>query len=252
MMKRILILGGTTEAHRLATRLSEFQNLEITTSLAGRTNQPSPLSGQIRSGGFGGVPGLIEYLQAQAIDLLIDATHPFAAKISWNAATAAQETGIPHLLLLRPAWEKAPGDHWIEVETVEAAAIALPAAAKRVFLTVGRQQLAPFSTLSETWFLMRLIDPLGVDLTLPKGKVILDRGPFNLPQERQLLQDYGIDAIVSKNSGGSTTYAKVIAARDLHLPVIMVQRPVMPIVETVPDVAGAITWMRKSNWIDFG
>ena len=243
-MVRVLILGGTGDASELAAQVSVIPGIEVITSLAGRTRQPSVPSGTVRVGGFGGVTGLAAYLREQHIDMLIDATHPFAAQISWNAATAATEVGIPHLRLVRPAWAKVAGDVWIEVESVEAAAAAIPVA-ERVFLTIGRQQLAPFVALTDIWFLTRSIDPPAPDVAIPNGELLLDRGPFKLEQERQLLQNYQIDAIVSKNSGGNATYAKIVAARELSLPVVMVQRPVMPTGERVEDVAGALVWLRQ-------
>ncbi len=244
-MARVLILGGTGDAAELAAKVSVIPGVEVITSLAGRTRQPSAPLGTVRVGGFGGSTGLAAYLCEQNIDLLIDATHPFAAQISWNAATAAAEVGIPHLMLVRPAWEKVAGDNWIEVESVEAAAKAIPATAKRVFLTIGRQQLAPFATLAETWFLMRSIDPPAPDTATPNGKLLLDRGPFSLEQERQLLREYQINAIVSKNSGGDATYAKIIAARELGIPVVMVHRLAMPLGEQVADVDSAVAWLAE-------
>ena len=244
-MVRVLILGGTGDASELAAKVSVIPGIEAIASLAGRTRQPSVPLGTVRVGGFGGATGLAVYLREQHIDMLIDATHPFAAQISWNAAAAATEVGIPHLMLVRPAWEKVAGDVWIEVESVEAAAAAIPATARQVFLTIGRQQLAPFATLTKNWFLMRSIDPPAPDVAIPNGKLLLDRGPFNLEQERQLLQEYQIDAIVSKNSGGDATYAKIVAARELSIPVVMVQRPAMPTGERVADVAGVLAWLKQ-------
>ncbi len=245
-MVRVLILGGTGDAAQLAAKISAFPALEVISSLAGRTRQPTLPTGLLRSGGFGGADGLTAYLQAQSINVLIDATHPFAAQISWNAATATAQTGVHYLRLKRPAWTPEIGDRWIEVETVKDAVHAIPPAAKRVFLTIGRQQLAPFASLSQTWFLMRSIDPPAAHLPLPNGELLLDRGPFSLEQERQLLQDYRIDAIVSKNSGGTATYPKLVAARELNLPVVMVKRPAMPPGETVAGVEGAIAWLLQT------
>jgi precorrin-6A/cobalt-precorrin-6A reductase len=242
-MVRVLILGGTGDASNLAEKLAAFPSVEVISSLAGRTSQPFALSGTVRSGRFGGVSGLVAYLRAQYIDALIDATHPFAKQISWNAAEAAQVTGVHYLQLARPVWQKQPKDCWIEVETIEAAVSAISAEARRVFLTIGRQQLAPFALLEQVWFLMRSIDPPD-PMQIPKGEVLLARGPFSLAQERSLLENYQIDVLVSKNSGGDATYAKIAAARALQIPVVMVQRPVMPIGETVADVDGAIAWVR--------
>ena len=218
-LKRILLLGGTGDAAALAARLALFPGVEVMTSLAGRTQQPSALPGLTRIGGFGGSDGLASYLKEQQIRVLIDATHPFAAKISWNAALAATETCVPSLRLIRPAWERVMGDRWLAVASVEAAANAIPTDAKRIFLTIGRQQLAPFAALTQHWFLMRSIDPPTQGIALPRGELHLDRGPFTLENELTLLKEYAIDAIVSKNSGGAATYAKIVAARGLGLPV---------------------------------
>lgn len=241
-MKRVLILGGTTEASELAAQVSQIATIDLVVSLAGRTRQPAALPGTVRSGGFGGVVGLADYLRQHAIDLLIDATHPFAAQISWHAAEAAEQVGIPRLLLVRPAWEPQAGDRWIAVDSVAAAAQSLDRA-KRVFLTIGRQELAAFAHLHHCWFLLRMIDPPSVDAALPPGEVLLERGPFTLADERHLMIHHAIDTVVSKNSGGAATYAKLAIARELHIPVVMVQRPAMPPGEQVTDVAAAIAWL---------
>jgi precorrin-6A/cobalt-precorrin-6A reductase len=244
-MIRVLILGGTSEASDLTAKLSMIPKVEAILSLAGRTRQPvTPSDGDVRLGGFGGQSGLVQYLQDQHINVLIDATHPFAAQISWNAAEAAIATNIPHLMVVRPAWIKTPEDEWIEVENVASAAQAIPAISQRVFLSIGRQELTSFVKVPKVWFLMRSIDP--PDIEIPNGKLLLDRGPFSLQQERQLLQEYQIDAIVSKNSGGDATYAKIIAARELGIPVVMVQRPAMPIAEKVTDVDCAVAWFKEN------
>jgi len=243
-MKKILILGGTGDAVKLAAKLADIPDLEIISSLAGRTKQPSALVGQVRIGGFGGASGLANYLQENSIDLLIDATHPCAGQITTNGAIAARSTDTPHLMLVRPQWDKVSGDNWIEVPTVDAAAQAIPTSVKRVFITSGRQQLEPFLRRSpNTWYLIRCIDP--PDLQLPHSQVLLDRGPFSLEQEHKLLREYQIEAIVSKNSGGVATYAKIIKARELGLPVIMVQRPVMPEGNKVNNIEEAIAWVGK-------
>ena len=250
-MKRLSILGGTGDAVKLASLAIDLPGLAVITSLAGRTSTPKNLVGDVRIGGFGGEAGLVAYLQTEQIDLLIDATHPFAAQISRNAAGAATLVGIPRLMLIRPGWARSPEDNWIEVESVEAAVPAIPASAERIFVTIGRQQLAPFATLTDKWCLMRSIDPPDSSILLPPGKLLLERGPFNLERERELLREYRIQAIVSKNSGGDATYAKIIAAQELGLPVIMVQRPILqgrgfanvPDGEIVANVVRAIEWL---------
>ena len=242
-MKRLLILGGTGDGVELAIQASKIPGVEVISSLAGRTITPKSLVGAVRIGGFGGEAGLVEYLQAEQIDLLIDATHPFAAQISMNAAGAARQVGIPWLMLIRPGWERLPEDDWIEVGRIETAVMAIPASAERIFLTIGRQQLALFASLTDKWCLIRSIDPPDSSILLPPGEVLLDRGPFSLDRELQLLRDYRIDAIVSKNSGGDATYAKIIAARELGIPVVMVQRSIVPNADIVTNVSGAIEWL---------
>ncbi|MBD2328012.1 cobalt-precorrin-6A reductase [Alkalinema sp. FACHB-956] len=243
--KRLLILGGTGDATALAVKAAEIPGVEVITSLAGRTRQPVVPSENTRIGGFGGVAGLVAYLREQQVDLLMDATHPFADRISLNAAAAAARVGIPRLLLLRPAWERTAGDCWIEVDSHESAARVLPEIAQRIFLTIGRQELAAFAHLCDLWFLMRMIDPPRSDAAVPPGQVLLERGPFSLAEERSLLQRYGIGAIVSKNSGGAATYAKIIAARELAIPVVMIQRPIAPPGDIVATVEDAFAWLQQ-------
>ncbi|MBK1987125.1 cobalt-precorrin-6A reductase [Sphaerospermopsis aphanizomenoides BCCUSP55] len=247
-MLRVLILGGTGDAAELTARISNITGIEAIASLAGRTREPVLPAGPVRVGGFGGVTGLVEYLQHQQIDVLIDATHPFAHHISWNAAAAATEAGIPRLLVNRPPWEKLPGDDWIEVENITDAAAALESQAlenqtKRIFLTIGRQEISAFTHLQAMWFLMRMIDPLSAHVITPPGLVLCDRGPFHLENEREILTHHQIDTIVSKNSGGNATYPKIIAAREMGIQVVMVNRPPIPPGEQVPDVESAVKWL---------
>ncbi len=239
----VLILGGTAEAAALARDLAEEPRVAATTSLAGRTRAPASVPGRVRVGGFGGAAALAEYLQSHEIDLLIDATHPFAARISRNAAQACAEAGVPRLVLTRPAWAARDGDRWIRVPDAGSAAAALPALGARVFLTIGRQELAAFSALSGLWFLVRLVEPPEDPIPLADFRLVLGRGPFSLAQETALLRAQGIEAVVSKNSGGSGTYAKIEAARALDLPVVMVERPPLPEGETVETAAAARAWI---------
>jgi precorrin-6A/cobalt-precorrin-6A reductase len=243
MIVRVLILGGTGEAAELAARVATIQGIETITSLAGRTREPLAPLGDLRIGGFGGAAGLVSYLRQMRIDLLIDATHPFATQISLNAAIAATEVGVRRLMLIRPPWEKVSGDCWIEVESVEAVAIALQNQAQRVFLTVGRQELAAFAHLKGIWFLMRMIDPPTRNSLVPQGMLLCDRGPFALHNERSILIHHNIDTIVSKNSGGDATYAKMIAARELGVKVVMVNRPAILPGEKVADVESVLAWL---------
>jgi precorrin-6A/cobalt-precorrin-6A reductase len=242
-MKRVLVLGGTGDAARLVAQAAVLPGLEIISSLAGRVRQPVRPAGLVRIGGFGGTDGLVQYLRAQHIDLLIDATHPFAAQMSDHAATAALTCGVPHLMLVRPPWEPMAGDRWLSVPSIAAAVEVLPGVARRVFLTIGRQELAVFAPLREIWFLMRMIDPPQPDTPVPPGTLLLARGPFTLEDERQLLRTYAIQVIVSKNSGGDATYAKIEAARELGLPVVMIERLPLPAGEQVADVEQAMAWL---------
>jgi precorrin-6A/cobalt-precorrin-6A reductase len=242
-MLRVLILGGTGDAAELAAKLANIPEIEAIASLAGRTRQPVTPVGNFRIGGFGGVEGLANYLREMEIDILVDATHPFANQISWNAAAAAKQVNLPHLMLIRPPWSKVAGDKWIEVDNTHDAATALENQAQRVFLTVGRQELAAFAHLRDIWFLMRMIDPPAPDAVVPSGEIICDRGPFALETEREILRQYGIDAIVSKNSGGDATYPKIIAAREMGIKVIMINRPPMPPGEQVSHVDSAVNWL---------
>jgi precorrin-6A/cobalt-precorrin-6A reductase len=241
-MKKLLILGGTGDAQQLAAATQQISGLIVISSLAGRTQQPILPIGQVRTGGFGGEQGLIDYLRDHEIDLLIDATHPFARQISGNAAAAMAVLELPLLILERSAWQQHPSDRWLEVANHQAAAELLPQLGQRIFLTIGRQELGFYAHLQDLWFLMRSIDP--PDLATPPGEMLLAKGPFDLNSERELLLKYQIQAIVSKNSGGKATYAKILAARELGLPVVMIQRPISPAGERVDNVKQAIEWLQ--------
>jgi precorrin-6A/cobalt-precorrin-6A reductase len=242
---RLLILGGTGEAAALARGvLARFgDGIEMTTALAGRTRHPGPIPGMVRIGGFGGAPGLADYLVAQRVERLIDATHPFAAEISSAARLACDQTRVPRLLLLRPAWRRHPLDRWIEVDSVEAAAQIVGRVGRRAFLTVGASDIAAFATANGVRFVVRMIDPPRERLPLRFQEVVLGRGPFTLNEERHLLQRHAIDVLVCKASGGAATEAKLVAARDLSLPVIMVRRPPMERGLSVDTVDAALDWL---------
>ncbi len=229
---RILILGGTGEARALATALIAAGHA-VTSSLAGRTKSPILPPGDTRIGGFGGATGLAAYLTDHGFDLLIDATHPFAADISTNATTAAASTHVPFLRYERVPWPKPESAVWVELPDMALAANALPRGA-RVFLTVGRQELAPFLTRPDCRFLARMIEiPPG----LPSAwEVLSDRGPFTLDNEMALLRTHAITHLVSKNSGGAQVAAKLEAAANLKIPVLMIARPPLPPARTVASV----------------
>ncbi|PLP60449.1 cobalt-precorrin-6A reductase [Mesorhizobium loti] len=236
MSHRILILGGTTEARQLAGQLVAKPDIELILSLAGRTENPVAQQVPTRVGGFGGAEGLAAYLKHIEADLLIDATHPYAARISANAATAAQLAGVPILALRRPGWERREGDRWTEVDDAAAAAVALGLIARRVFLALGRQEVGAFEAAAQHHYLLRSVDPVEPPLGVPHVDYLLARGPFREADEYQLLVEHHIDVMVSKNSGGEATYGKIAAARALGIEVVMIRRPVLPTVPSAPNI----------------
>ncbi|MER9230829.1 cobalt-precorrin-6A reductase [Mesorhizobium sp. M0622] len=235
MTHRILILGGTTEARQLAGKLAARTDISITLSLAGRTENPVAQGVPVRVGGFGGVDGLAAYLSETRIDLLIDATHPYAAQISANAAEAARRSGVPIMALRRPGWERVEGDRWVLVDTVVDAVKALGPMPRRVLLALGRQEVAAFEAAPQHHYVIRSVDPVEPELAVPNAAYLQARGPFPEADEQALLQEHHIDVVVSKNSGGEATYGKIAAARALGLEVVMIRRPALP------DVASADT-----------
>ena len=240
----VLILGGTTEGYALADALAEHPDLRVVSSLAGRTDQPRRPAGEHRIGGFGGVPGLIDYLRTQQLGAVVDATHPFASAMGWNAAAACDALGLPLLRLERPAWQPQPGDDWHQVDDWPAAVAALQhTGGRRVLLAVGRQELAPFASLDAIHFLIRAVSPPRPLPAFQDARLLLARGPFTLADERALLRDERIDTIVCKNSGGEATAAKLAAARELGVRVIMRRRPQRPPTARATDVPAALAWL---------
>ncbi|MGL3605524.1 cobalt-precorrin-6A reductase [Rhizobium sp. G187] len=220
--ERILILGGTEEARRLASELV-IEGHHVVTSLAGRTMEPVLPPGEVRIGGFGGIDGLVEYLTAEQFDRVIDATHPFAHRISANAARATAIAGIPLRRLQRPAWIRRPGDLWTAVGNLEAAADALPQGAT-VFLALGRQYLDAFLPRSDCQFVIRMVDPPTQPLGFTHYTLMLGKPSGDASEEASLLRRFGVTHLVCRNSGGMTGYAKLEAARNLAIPVIMLER----------------------------
>lgn len=237
---RILILGGTTEASALVRGLLPHSGLSVTLSLAGRTAAPVVDAVPTRIGGFGGPEGLACYLREQAIDRLVDATHPFAARIGRNAYGAAEAAGVPLLAIRRPAWTRKPGDAWTEVDTVAGCVAALGDVPRRVFLTVGRMEVAAFAAAPQHDYVVRTIEPLGDALPVPRLTAIRARGPFDAAAEIVLMRDASVDVLVTKNAGGAATYGKIAAARTLGLPVVIVRQPWKPMVDAVADAAAAV------------
>jgi precorrin-6A/cobalt-precorrin-6A reductase len=242
---RVLLLAGTTEAATLATLLAARPGVEVVASLAGRTTSPAPLPCEVRTGGFGGPDGLEHALSAGRFDALVDATHPFARVMSRHAAAAAAATGVPRLRLVRPAWRPAAGDRWHDVDDLTAAAGALAAlAARRVLLTTGRGELAPFASLQGVHFVVRSIErPDPLPLPAAATTVVLARGPFTEDGELALLRGHRIDTIVARNSGGEATAAKLAAARTLGTRVVMVRRPAPPPGPLAATPEAALRWL---------
>jgi precorrin-6A/cobalt-precorrin-6A reductase len=246
--ERLLILGGTAEAAELA-RVAAVRfgdALEVTTSLAGRTEHPRDLAGHVRTGGFGGPAGLVAYLTEHGIGRLIDATHPFATRISAAARLACEQANVPRLVLQRPPWGRHPLDRWIAVDSVKGAAAIVDRTGRRAWLTLGASEIAAFSGATAVHFLVRLVDPPRQPLPLRSYEVIVGRGPFSLTEERSHIERHAIDVLVCKASGGRATEAKIIAARERGLPVIMVRRPPPEPGEGVDTVAGALDWLASS------
>jgi precorrin-6A/cobalt-precorrin-6A reductase len=241
---RILILGGTGEARDLAAELVAA-GVDVLSSLAGRVREPRLPDGPVRVGGFGGADGLVAFLRAEGITGVVDATHPFAGSITAHAAQAAAQVGVPLLVLRRPEWESVPG--WQLVADIDAAAAAVRAwPGESVFLTTGRRDLGVFAADDQHRFLVRTVDPPDGPVP-PRMTLVLDRGPYTVEGESALMRGHGIGLLVTKNSGGPMTAAKLQAARDLGVQVLMVQRPPLP-----PDSVAVTTVAEAVRWISLG
>lgn len=252
-LPHVLVLGGTSEGRHLARALlaptpphgAHAPALRVTSSLAGRVAHPLLPAGEVRIGGFGGVAGLVSWLRRHEVDVVVDATHPYAATMTSHAAQASARTGIPLVRLDRLPWRPGPDDRWHPVDAPATAAAAVDALGERAFLTTGRSEVAAFAQV-RAWCLLRSIEP--PDPPLPaRHELLLDRGPFDVAGERTLLRRWGIDVLVTKNSGGPATAPKLTAARELGIPVIVVERPTPPpgltVVHTVDE---AVSWVRQA------
>ncbi|MGW4640571.1 cobalt-precorrin-6A reductase [Sphaerisporangium sp. NPDC004334] len=244
--RTVLVLGGTGEARGLAAELAGRPGTRVVSSLAGRVSDPKLPEGEVRVGGFGGPERMAAWLRERRIGAVVDATHPFAARITASAVQACAAAGVPLLVLRRPGWIEGPGDDWHWVASLEEAAGTLPALGGRVFLTSGRQGLPAFAGLDELWFLIRTVDP--PEPPLPRHHhLLLDRGPYTLDGELSLMRAHRVDVLVTKDSGGTMTMAKLGAARELRLPVVVVRRPPLPLPAGDTQVAGtveeAMTWL---------
>lgn len=234
-------MGGTTEASQLA-RTFAVQGVEAVFSYAGRTNDPIAQPLPTRIGGFGGVAGLCDYIRAERISHIIDATHPFAARMSWNAIEASLATGVPLLGLERAPWQAQPGDDWTHVADIAGAVAALPLAPARVFLAIGKQNLDAFAAKPQHHYLLRLVDAPAA-LPLPDAHAIIARGPFDVAGDTDLLRNHRISHIVAKNAGGSGAEAKILAARALGLHIVMIDRPHLPPRQVVSTAGAVMAWL---------
>ncbi|MBO1333606.1 cobalt-precorrin-6A reductase [Streptomyces sp. VRA16 Mangrove soil] len=237
----VLILGGTTEARRLAATL--HPRVRVTSSLAGRVAAPRLPAGEVRIGGFGGPEGMARWIGQHAVDAVIDATHPFAERISFNAAGATATAHVPLLALRRPGWVPVAGDDWREAASLDEAADLVRGLGGRVFLTTGRTGLAAFAGIDDAFFLVRSVDASEPPCP-PHMEVLLDRGPFTLEGERELIARHRIDVLVTKDSGAAATAAKLTAAREAGIPVVVVRRPPVP-----QGVAVAATVEEAAHWV---
>jgi len=241
---RVLVLGGTGEGRALADRLHDHPGVDVVSSLAGRLREPGLPAGATRVGGFGGTAGLAAFLREGPVDRVVDATHPFATTITAHALAACTDVGVPLLVVRRPGWTARPGDRWERVPSSAAAALAVasrpPGAA---LLTIGRRDVAPFAADGSRHYVVRCIDPPAAPLP-PRHTVVLARGPFTLDGERATLRRHAVTVLVTRHSGGVLTSAKLDAAREAGVPVVLVDRPPPPPgVAVVPDVEGALRWL---------
>jgi precorrin-6A/cobalt-precorrin-6A reductase len=245
MTLRVLILGGTAEGRLLGEQLSSDDRYDALISFAGRTASLERPAARHRVGGFGGAAGLATFLREGGFQALVDATHPFAARISQNAVEAAIATSTPMIRLERRAWPMVTGDHWIVVNDMRAAALAIGDEPRRVFLTIGRLEIEAFCLAPHHHYLVRSVDSFTLPSPLASARVITARGPFDFEREKALLEREGTEIVVSKNSGAPATYAKIEAARALALPVVMVGRPVLPAATLASDIAGVLRWLES-------
>jgi precorrin-6A/cobalt-precorrin-6A reductase len=239
---RALILGGTNEANRVADAAARL-GLEAIYSYAGRTETPAPQSMPTRIGGFGGANGLADFIRTERITHVVDATHPFAAEISRNAVAACAVTGTALIALERAPWKRTSEDNWIEVEDVTSAAAALPERPARVFLAIGRQHLAPFAARPQHAYTLRFVDAPKGALPLQHAEVIVSRGPFTLAGDLDLIRSRDIEWLVARNAGGTGARAKIDAARQLRLPVVMIARPALPERPRAEHVEDVMAWL---------
>ncbi len=243
---KLLILGGTSDAVALAHALIRHfgDRLTVISSLAGVTYSPVQVPGVVRRGGFGGVDGLVDYLRSEGIGLVVDASHPFAENISRHGQEACARLGLPRLTLLRQDWERLAGERRFMVPHMQAAADRLiKIGAQRILVTTGAKDLAALARVPKAWFLIRVIEPLTEPLPIPSHALLFARGPFTIAGERKIMTEHGIDTLVTKDSGGNATYGKIVAARDLAIPVVMLARPDAFAAHSVETNDAVIDWV---------
>jgi len=246
MRPNLLILGGTIEATALANALGEA-GIDGTFSYAGRVERPRRQPLPTRTGGFGGADGLARWLRDNAITHVVDATHPFAAQMSGNAVAACAETGTPLIALTRPPWQPEDGDTWQNVPDIDAAADAVTANPRRVMLAIGRMHLESFARAPANFYLLRLVDPPDGPLPFDDYAIELSRGPFTVENDMALMRAHRIELIVSKNAGGTGARAKLDAARQLGLPVVMIDRPALPERREAHTVDAVLGWLAHAG-----
>jgi precorrin-6A/cobalt-precorrin-6A reductase len=239
---RALLLGGTGDANALASALA-LARIDAIYSYAGRTQIPLGHALPTRIGGFGGAAGLADYIRQERITHLIDATHPFAAEMSRHAVEACVATNTPLIALERAPWARTSGDNWIEVADIEAAVAALPDAPASVFLAIGRQHIARFATKPQHAYTLRFVDAPDSALPLPNAEVIVSRGPLTLEGDRELMDSRSTEYLVTRNSGGNGARAKIDAARELGIPVIMIARPALPERPRAENIEQVMAWL---------
>ncbi|MFP7674626.1 cobalt-precorrin-6A reductase [Marivita sp. S0852] len=246
MTKNLLVLGGTTEATALCQNLAR-SGISATVSFAGRVSQPKRTPLPQRVGGFGGIPGLLAYLSAHAITHVIDATHPFAARMSRNAVAACAQADIPLIALTRPQWQPETGDNWTHVPDIASAVAALDRPATRILLAIGRMHLTAFAVHPQHFYLLRLVDAPDTPPPFRHYEIVQDRGPFSIAGDLALMTAHRIDLVVSKNSGGTGANAKIKAARQLGLPVLMIDRPSLPARPEAHSVSDVLDWLNHTD-----
>jgi len=239
----LLLLAGTGDGRRLAWGLVDI-GLPVVVSLAGVTRMPEPLPLPSRVGGFGGEAGFVDYLEQAGITAVLDATHPFAARITDRTARVCAARGLPYLQILRPEWVPEPGDNWTMIGAEEEAARHVRIGST-VFLATGRQTLDRFAGLLGCRVIVRQIDPPTAPFPFEGGEFLIGRPPFSVEREEGLFAQLGVDWIVVKNAGGEESRSKLIAARNLGIPVLMIRRPPMPEAPRVQTVAQALDWVRR-------